>query len=402
MAVARTARLSSLSRRRTTSAPLLSGRVPSASTASWRVPLSAWVVSSCSFVTPRASPSAASARAASATVSPSGSPSKPARRGRTASPPGRLPTFTSDSEASHFTPEASDPLPRASSWTSTAFALSCARLRAMASRTSPLQVAHSRLRRASISAGTTCARWLAKPPSRSAAPTASVNSRPCSVRMSSAAVGWPAGFWPAAGVARARQRHRVSTLDRWLMGAYYAPRPEWTGKRRQRMKAAAVVADILKREGVKFLIGYPVNQIIEAAAEADIRTIIVRQERVGLHMADALSRVTSGDRIGVFAMQHGPGTENSFGGVAQAFGDSVPIVVLPGGYPRHLLNITPNFSSWLNYQHVTKWAEQVILPQHVPDAMRRAFTQVKNGRPRPVLVEIPVDVMREEVPDGWT
>src|SRR5256884_9746193 len=114
------------------------------------------------------------------------------------------------------------------------------------------------------------------------------------------------------------------------------------GKRRQRMKAAAVVADILKREGVKFLIGYPVNQIIEAAAEADIRTIIVRQERVGLHMADALSRVTSGERIGVFALQHGPGTENSFCGVAQAFGDSVPIAFIPAGYPRHLLNITPN------------------------------------------------------------
>src|SRR5213080_3240855 len=130
---------------------------------------------------------------------------------------------------------------------------------------------------------------------------------------------------------------------------------EWT------MKAAAAVAEVLKREGVKFLIGYPVNQIIEAAAEADIRTIIVRQERVGLHMADALSRVTSGDRIGVFAMQHGPGAENSFGGVAQAFGDSVPIVVIPGGYPRHLLNITPNFSSFLNYQHVTKWAEPVIV-----------------------------------------
>src|SRR5438132_3893722 len=190
------------------------------------------------------------------------------------------------------------------------------------------------------------------------------------------------------------------------MGAYYAPRPAPPGEeteqqRKQRMKAAAVVAEILKREGVKFLIGYPVNQIIEAAAEADIRTIIVRQERVGLHMADALSRVTSGDRIGVFAMQHGPGAENSFGGVAQAFGDSVPIVVIPGGYPRHLLNITPHFSSWLNYQHVTKWAEQVILPQHVPDAMRRAFTQVKNGRPRPVLVEIPVDVMRADVPDDF-
>ncbi len=168
------------------------------------------------------------------------------------------------------------------------------------------------------------------------------------------------------------------------------------------MNAAAVVADILKREGVEFLIGYPVNPIIEAAAEADIRTIIVRQERTGLHMADAVSRVTSGERIGVFAMQHGPGTENSFGGVAQAYGDSVPIVVLPAGFPRRLLNIPPNFSSFLNYQHVTKWAEQVTLADAVPDAMRRAFTQVRNGRPRPVLIELPVDVLRDPVPDGWT
>jgi acetolactate synthase-1/2/3 large subunit len=165
------------------------------------------------------------------------------------------------------------------------------------------------------------------------------------------------------------------------------------------MKAANAIARILKQEGVEFLIGYPVNQILEAAAEEDIRTIIVRQERTGLHMADAVSRVSSGKRIGVFAMQHGPGTENSFGGVAQAFGDSVPIVVLPGGYPRRLLNITPNFSSFLNYQHVTKWAEQCILPESVVAAMRRAFTQVKNGRPRPVLVEFPVDVLQADVAD---
>ena len=168
------------------------------------------------------------------------------------------------------------------------------------------------------------------------------------------------------------------------------------------MKAASVVAEILKREGVEFLIGYPVNPIIEAAAEADIRTIIVRQERTGLHMADAVSRISSGQRIGVFAMQHGPGAENSFGGVAQAFGDSVPIVVLPGGYPRRLLNIPPNFSSFLNYQHITKSAEQVFLTDAVPDAMRRAFTQVRNGRPRPVLVELPYDLLQDEVKDGWT
>src|ERR671930_71451 len=147
------------------------------------------------------------------------------------------------------------------------------------------------------------------------------------------------------------------------------------------MKASAAVAEVLKREGVTFLIGYPVNPIIEAAAEADIRTIIVRQERTGLHMADAVSRISSGERVGVFAMQHGPGAENSFGGVAQAYGDSVPIVVLPAGYPRRLTNVPPNFNSALNYRHVTKWAEQVTLPDAIPDAMRRAFTQVKNGRP---------------------
>jgi thiamine pyrophosphate-dependent acetolactate synthase large subunit-like protein len=161
---------------------------------------------------------------------------------------------------------------------------------------------------------------------------------------------------------------------------------------------AAAVAEILKREGVDYLIGYPVNPIIEAAAAADIRTIIVRQERTGLHMADAVSRVTSGERIGVFAMQFGPGTENAFGGVAQAFGESVPIVVLPGGYPRTMSAVTPNFSAYLNFQHITKSAEQVTVAEAVPDALRRAFTRVRNGRPRPVLVEIPKDIFDEELP----
>ena len=167
------------------------------------------------------------------------------------------------------------------------------------------------------------------------------------------------------------------------------------------MKVADAIAEILKREGVEFLVAYPVNPIIEAAARADVRTIIVRQERVGLHMADAFSRINSGDRIGVFAMQHGPGAENAFGGVAQAYGDSVPILVMPGGYARRITNTAPNFNSFLNFQHVTKWIEQVTLGSTIPDVMRRAFTQVRNGRPRPVLIEIPGDVFQEEVPDDF-
>jgi acetolactate synthase-1/2/3 large subunit len=112
--------------------------------------------------------------------------------------------------------------------------------------------------------------------------------------------------------------------------------------------------------------------------------------------------LSSGRRIGVFAMQHGPGSENAFGGVAQAYGESVPIVVLPAGYPRRLTNIPPYFNSFINYQHITKWCEQVTCADAIPDALRRAFTQVRNGRPRPALVEIPTDVFPEEVPEPLT
>ena len=73
------------------------------------------------------------------------------------------------------------------------------------------------------------------------------------------------------------------------------------------MKVGEAVAEIMKREGIEILCGYPVNHLLEYAAAADIRPIIVRQERIGLHMADAISRVTSGKKIGAFCMQHGPG-----------------------------------------------------------------------------------------------
>jgi len=162
------------------------------------------------------------------------------------------------------------------------------------------------------------------------------------------------------------------------------------------VNVARAIAKCLKKERVDFLIGYPVNPIIEACAEENIRTIIVRQERTGLHMCDAVSRVTSGDSVGVFTMQHGPGTENAFGGVAQAYGDSVPMVVLPAGYERDKSNIAPNFSALLNFQAVTKTTEQVTLPQETPNALRRAFTQARNSRPGPCLVEIPTDVLSSE------
>ncbi|MBX6424562.1 MAG: hypothetical protein IRZ09_01350 [Variibacter sp.] len=71
------------------------------------------------------------------------------------------------------------------------------------------------------------------------------------------------------------------------------------------MKVADAIVEILRREGVDTIIGYPVNHILERGAAAGIRPVIVRQERTDLHMADAISRVTSGDKLGVFAMPDG-------------------------------------------------------------------------------------------------
>ncbi len=162
------------------------------------------------------------------------------------------------------------------------------------------------------------------------------------------------------------------------------------------MKSAEAIVEILKREGVEVLIAYPVNHIIEFAARADIRTVIVRQERIGLHMADAMSRLSSGRNIGVFCMQHGPGAENAFGGVAQAYGESAPILVMPMGYARRIAHIHPNFNSVLNYQHVTKLAEPVTATKEIPNIMRRAFTAIRNGVPGPALIEVPTDIFGED------
>ena len=165
------------------------------------------------------------------------------------------------------------------------------------------------------------------------------------------------------------------------------------------MKTDAAIAEILKREGVDVLFGYPRNRLLEAAAIADIRTIIVRQERTGLHMADAVSRMTRGRRLGVFCMQHGPGAENAYGGVAQAYGDSVPVLVLPQGYARRLAHVPHNFNSAIQMAGVSKHSEPVTTGAEVPNIFRRAFTQLRNGRPQPVVIEIPHDAFADEVPE---
>ena len=97
----------------------------------------------------------------------------------------------------------------------------------------------------------------------------------------------------------------------------------------------------------------------------------------------------------------GPGSENAFGGVAQAFSDSVPILMLPGGVARRTHGIPTHFQAVPNYGGITKWVAQVNFPDRVPAMMRRAFSLLRTGHPAPVMLEIPTDVASEDIDDGF-
>ena len=162
------------------------------------------------------------------------------------------------------------------------------------------------------------------------------------------------------------------------------------------MNGAEVIAEILKREGTEFLACYPRNPVIEPCTELGIRPILCRQERVGVGMADGFSRVRRGKSNGVFAAQAGPGIENAFPGVAQAYSENVPLLVLPAGQGLARQYRHPIFSAVDVFRPVTKWAARVHSAQELPDVMRRAYHAMRTGKGGPVLVEVPAEVWEEE------
>jgi acetolactate synthase-1/2/3 large subunit len=162
------------------------------------------------------------------------------------------------------------------------------------------------------------------------------------------------------------------------------------------MNGAGVIAEILKREGTEFLSCYPRNPLIEASAALDIRPILCRQERVGVGIADGYSRVKRGKRNGVFAAQAGPGIENAFPGVAQAFSENVPLLVIAGGMPLERQYVRPVFRAANVFQPVTKWSALAHSVQELPDLMRRAYHAMRSGKAGPVLIEVPDEVFTAE------
>jgi thiamine pyrophosphate-dependent acetolactate synthase large subunit-like protein len=163
------------------------------------------------------------------------------------------------------------------------------------------------------------------------------------------------------------------------------------------MNGYNVISKILKKEGVEWIACFPNNPLIEAVAKEGIRPIMFRQERGGIMAADGYSRTMMGKKFGVFACQGGPGAENSYGGIAQAFSDSVPILFIPDGIPLVNSDVSPSFISSKNFGDITKWSKSINHSERIVSLMKRAFHSLKNGRPSPVLIEMHRDHMTQEV-----
>ena len=163
------------------------------------------------------------------------------------------------------------------------------------------------------------------------------------------------------------------------------------------MNTMEAIARILKEEGVEWIACFPSNNLIEEVAKVGIRTIMFRQERGALMAADGYSRMNDRKKFGVVITQGGPGSENSMGGLAQAFADNVPMLYLPGGSTVAQMQVRPNFSPARTYETVSKHSEVIYQPDMVSSVMRRAFHNLRNGRGGPVVVELPGDVSAMEV-----
>ena len=162
----------------------------------------------------------------------------------------------------------------------------------------------------------------------------------------------------------------------------------------------------LAREGVEVVFGIPGIQIYGIVAtlrdEPSIRMITTRHEQATTYMADGYARASG--KPGVALVMPGTGLYNAASGLATAYSRSSPVLAIAGQIPRaqidknvggvHEILDQPSI-----VRTVTKWNRRVMRPREIPDAVFEAFRQMRTGRPRPVLIEIPPEaaVEREEV-----
>jgi len=173
-----------------------------------------------------------------------------------------------------------------------------------------------------------------------------------------------------------------------------------------RLSGGEALAKSLAREGVEVVFGIAGIQIYGIVAglrdEPGIRMITTRHEQAATYMADGYARASG--KPGVAVVVPGAGLYNAAGGLANAYARSSPVLLVAGQIPRGAIGKNVGAVHEIADQpgtvrSVTKWQRQAMRPREVPDAVFEAFRQMRTGRPRPVLLEMPPEagVEREEV-----
>nr|WP_022852359.1 biosynthetic-type acetolactate synthase large subunit [Thermodesulfatator atlanticus] len=173
----------------------------------------------------------------------------------------------------------------------------------------------------------------------------------------------------------------------------------------KKMTGAQIIVEALRREGVDIIFGYPGGAVIDIYDELyraqDIKHVLVRHEQGAAHAADGLARSTG--KVGVCLATSGPGATNTVTGIATAYMDSVPMVVLTGQVPTKLIgndafqevDITGITRPCTKHNFLVKRVEDLAW------TLKAAFHIARTGRPGPVLVDIPKDVQQAKTEFNW-
>lgn len=166
------------------------------------------------------------------------------------------------------------------------------------------------------------------------------------------------------------------------------------------MKVAEVIIQCLKEEGITTVFGYPgvaVIPIYEALRKSDIRHVLVRHEQAAGHSASGFGRTNK--TVGVCLATSGPGAINLITGIATAYRDSIPLVIITGQVKSTQIgkdvfqeaDVVGATESFTKYNYLVKCAGDI------PRIMKEAFYIARTGRPGPVLIDIPVDIQLEDI-----
>ncbi len=153
----------------------------------------------------------------------------------------------------------------------------------------------------------------------------------------------------------------------------------------------AGIARILQAEGVEFVSTFPTNAVNNALGRDGMRLVMMRDDRYAIAVADAYSRITNGQKIGVATVMGGvnsAGLQVAYAGIAQAFEDGSPMLVLADGIPSGFSQ-NAHFDPVEALRHVTKWSARIDTAAATPQFLRRAFTLLRTGRPGPVFLSVP-------------